>query len=65
MRDISISTIQRITEHIIVNNTDEHFSNKMFKSNVLYYYIIDLGVKVIEIFLTIKYWIKDRMVRKR
>ena len=46
MRDISISTIQRITEHIIVNNTDEHFSNKMFKSNVLYYGIIDLGVKV-------------------
>ena len=41
-----MSTIQRITEHIIVNNTDEHFSNKMFKSELLINLLMSLGVKV-------------------
>lgn len=32
IRDISISTTERVIEHLVVSSTDAHFSKKMFKS---------------------------------
>ena len=32
IRDISISTSERVIEHLVVNSTDAHFSKKIFKS---------------------------------
>lgn len=32
IRDLCVSTMQRVVEHAIVEHTDEHFSSKMFKS---------------------------------
>ena len=33
VRDMTISTTERIIEHIIISRTDEHFNHKLFKSS--------------------------------